>query len=82
MATMISEVYEAFRSVGVSEDKARAAAEARSEEQLATKADISRLEQVLKADINRLEKELLVIKWMTGLVIAAVVIPLIRQFLS
>jgi hypothetical protein len=44
MATMISEVYDAFRSAGVPEDKARAAAEALSEDQLATKADISRLE--------------------------------------
>ena len=90
---MISEVYEAFRSVGVAEDKERAAAEALSEEQLATKSDISKLEQVLKGDITkleqvlkgditRLEKELLVIKWMIGLVIVAVVIPLIRQFFS
>jgi hypothetical protein len=146
MATMISEVYDAFRSVGVPEDKARAAAEALSEEQLATKADIARLEKVTtseiaklegatkadiarlekvatseiaklegatKADIARLEKvttseiaklektttseiakleastradsarverELLVVKWMLGLVIVSVVVPLIRPF--
>jgi hypothetical protein len=121
---MISEVYDAFRSVGVPEDKARAAAEALSEEQLATKADIARLEKVTtseiaklegatKADIARLEKvttseiaklektttseiakleastradsarverELLVVKWMLGLVIVSVVVPLIRPF--
>ncbi len=66
---MISEVFEAFRSVGVPEDKARAAAEALSEDQLATKSDIARL-----------EKEILVIKWMIGVVIAAVVVPLLRPF--
>ena len=71
MATMISEVYDAFRSAGVPEDKARAAAEALSEEQLATKSDISKL-----------DRELLVIKWMLGLVIVAVVIPLIKPFFS
>jgi hypothetical protein len=67
MSTMISEVYEAFRSVGVTEDKARAAAEALTEDQLATKSDIARL-----------EKELIVIKWMLGLVIVAVVFPLLK----
>jgi hypothetical protein len=44
MTTMISEVYEAFRSVGVTDDKARAAAEALTDtfhDQMATKADIS-----------------------------------------
>lgn len=68
---MISEVYDAFRSVWVPEDKARAAAEALSEDQLAT-----------KSDIVKLEKDLLVIKWMLGLVIVAVVIPLIKPFFS
>jgi hypothetical protein len=71
MATMISEVYDAFRSAGVPEDKARAAAEALSEEQLPTKTDIAKL-----------EKELLVIKWMLGLVIVAVVIPLLKPFFA
>jgi hypothetical protein len=70
MSTMVSEVYEAFRSVGVPEDKARAAAEALSEDQLATKADIARL-----------EKELIVIKWMLGLVVVAVVIPLLKTLI-
>ena len=137
MATMISEVYDAFRSVGIAEDKARAAAEALSEDQLATKADIVKLEKVTtaeiarleaatkadiiklekvttgeiarleaatksdigrleastkadigrleagtKADIARVEKELVVIKWMLGLVIVAVVIPLVRPLFS
>ncbi len=82
MATMISEVYDAFRSAGVPEDKARAAAEALSEDQLATKADIAKLEQVTRGEISRLEKEIVVIKWMLGLVIVAVVIPLIKPFFA
>ena len=41
MSTMISEVYDAFLSAGVPDDKARAAAEALSSENLATKADIN-----------------------------------------
>jgi hypothetical protein len=124
MATMISEVYDAFRSAGVPEDKARAAAEALSEDQLATKADIVRLERVTTGeiarleqattgeiarlervttgeiarlervatgeiaklrqettgDIAKLEKEIVVMKWMLGLVIVAVVIPLVKPF--
>jgi hypothetical protein len=71
MATMISEVYDAFRSAGVPEDKARAAAEALSEDQLATKSDIAKV-----------EKEIIVMKWMLGLVIVAVVIPLLKPFFA
>lgn len=41
MATMISEVYEAFRAAGAPDDKAREAAEAMSSENLATKADVN-----------------------------------------
>jgi hypothetical protein len=55
----------------VPEDKARAAAEALSEEQLATKTDIAKL-----------EKELHVIKWMLGLVIVAAVIHLLKPFFA
>ena len=135
MATMISEVYEAFRSAGVPDDKARAAAEALSADHLATQSDIAKLERVTvseiarleaatrsdvaklervtvseiarleaatRADINklqlettsefarleaggradstRLERELVVIKWMLGLVIVAIVVPLVRPF--
>jgi hypothetical protein len=67
MAIVISEVYEAFRVVGVSEDSARKAAEALSSENLATKSDIS--------DI---QKELLVMKWMLAVVVAATVLPLLK----
>lgn len=64
-----SEVYDAFRSAGVPEDKARKAAEALSSDALATKGDIARL-----------EKELAVLKWMVGLVIAGVASQMVKTF--
>ncbi len=71
MTTMISEVYSAFRKAGVPEEDARLAAEALSAESLAT-----------KDDIRKLDKELLIIKWMLGLIIAIQVIPILRPLLS
>lgn len=71
MTTMISEVYSAFRKAGVPEEDARAAAEALSADNLAT-----------KEDIHKLEKELLLIKWMVGLVIVIEVVPFLRSFLG
>ena len=55
MTTMIAEVYEAFISAGADEKKAKAAAEALSSEQLAT-----------RSDIIKIERELAVLKWMVG----------------
>lgn len=69
MTTMISEVYDAFRSAGVPEDKARKAAEALSGKSLAT-----------KGDIVCMERELAVLKWMVGLVIAGVAAQIIKTF--
>lgn len=67
MATMISEVYDAFVSAGAPEDKARKAAEA------------------LAAYENRFTKfegELLVLKWMVGIVIALDLAILARMYFS
>ncbi len=47
MTTVISEVYDAFRSAGVPEEKALKAAEALSSDALATKGDMARLEKEL-----------------------------------
>jgi hypothetical protein len=71
MTTMISEVYSAFRKAGVPEEDARLAAEALSAESLAT-----------KDDIRKLDKELLIIKWMLGLIIAIQVLPILRTLLT
>jgi hypothetical protein len=88
MSLMISEVYEAFRSVGIADDKARAAAEALSADQLATKTDIGRVEREigrveieLKNDIARLDKNLAVLKWMTGFVLALLSAVALKLFL-
>lgn len=74
MTTMISEVYEAFRSAGVPEDKARKAAEAMAAESVATKADVGRLEKELVAINGKIP----LIQWMLGVVVAATVIPLLK----
>ena len=68
MTTMISEVYSAFRTAGVPEEEARKAAEALSEESLAT-----------KRDIVEIKRELAIVKWMLGIVIAAQVLPLLKS---
>lgn len=59
MTMMISEVYEALRDAGVSEEKSRKAAEALTAEQHAT-----------KSDVNELKVQMLVMKWMIGLNLA------------
>gem|GEM_PF-6421064 len=56
MALMNAEMYDALIAAGAPDDKARAAATAMSEESLATKADVARL-----------ERDLTVIKWMIHL---------------
>ena len=48
MATMISEVYDAFRAGGTPEAQAREAAEALSAESLSTKGDIDAGERGIK----------------------------------
>ena len=58
MATMITEVYEAFRKVGIPSPEAKQAAEALSAENVSTKADINGAEKRLMAYINEVEKRL------------------------
>lgn len=70
MSMMVSEVYDALVAAGAPEDKARAAAIAVSEEQFATKKDI--------ADIK---SELIVVKWLLGLVIVVTVLPASKALL-
>ena len=58
MATMITEVYEAFRKVGIPDPEAKHAAEALLAENVSTKADINGAEKSLMAYINEVEKRL------------------------
>lgn len=71
MTTMLPEVYEAFRAAGMPEEQAKKAAEALSAESIATKGDVARI-----------ERDLAVLKWMVGVVIAATVVPLLKQLLT
>ena len=58
MSAIIKEVYDAFRSAGVSDDQATAAAQAiPSSGELANKGDIKALHSELKSDINALRTE-------------------------
>ena len=90
MTTMIAEVYQAFVKAGVPEQDAMAAAEALAcmdaggraasgtkagaAENLATKKDIDEA----RLDIHRLDKKMAVVQWMSGIVIAAQVLPLLQ----
>ena len=58
MATMITEVYDAFLAGGAPEAKARQAAEALSSESLSTKGDIVKTEGRLARDIVAAEQRL------------------------
>jgi hypothetical protein len=67
VATMISEVYDAFIAAGAPEDKARKAAEA-----------IAGYEN----RFARIETDLVVLKWMTGTILGGVVALVIKAFLA
>lgn len=66
MATMISEVYDAFLAAGAPEEKARMAAEA-----------IASYDR-----FARIETDLTVLKWMTGTILAGVAALVIRSFFA
>ena len=65
MATLLVEVYDAFKDAGASEDKARAAATA-----------IANYE----SRFNKVEGDLLVLKWMTGAILAGIVSLVLKAF--
>jgi hypothetical protein len=67
VATMISEVYDAFIAAGAPEDKARKAAEA-----------IASYDN----RFARIETDLVVLKWMTGTILGGVVALVIKTFLT
>ena len=75
MSMIIAEVYEAFKDAGASEEKAQQAARAITDENIATKGDIARLEK----EIVAIRSDVTLLKWMTGFVLVAVVLPLIRD---
>lgn len=65
MATMISEVYDALVAAGAPEEKARRAAEALAN---------------YDSRFSKIDADLLVLKWMTGFILAGVAGVMIRAF--
>jgi hypothetical protein len=65
MTTMIAEVYEAFRSAGAEDDKARAAASAIAE---------------YNRDIGEIKSNLALLKWMVGFNLAFTLAVVWRVF--
>jgi len=74
---MTVEVYEALKAAGAPEDKAIQAAEAVASSQSATKSDILMLEK----QIMLVQSEQKLMKWMLGIVLVAVVVPLIKNLI-
>lgn len=65
MSTMITEVYDALKEAGASDEKAKAAATTLSD---------------YESRFNKIEAELLVIKWMLGLVLAGIASLILKAF--
>ena len=65
-----------LKDAGVPEKQAEAEAEAIRE----AFAEALDTQVATKADIARLERELLIVKWMIGLVIAVNVLPFLKSF--
>ncbi len=67
MSAIVKEVYDAFLDAGVAEEKASAAAKAVAD---------------YDARFNKIEADLLILKWMVGLVIIVEVLPLLKGLLQ
>jgi len=67
VSVIVKEVYDAFREAGVSEEKSTEAAKAIAD---------------FDTRFAKLEADLLVLKWMVGLVIAAEVLPLLKTLFT
>ncbi len=71
MSTILKEVYDAFLEAGVSEKKSTAAAKAI--------ADYDEKFGQLNNRFNKVESDLLILKWMVGLIIVVNVLPMLRS---
>ncbi|MEQ1889394.1 MAG: hypothetical protein ABL951_09475 [Alphaproteobacteria bacterium] len=50
------------------------------DQQLATKTDLARLERELKSDIVPMQRDLYVIKWMMGMVLAGIMAIILKTY--
>jgi hypothetical protein len=76
MSTMISEVYDAFREAGASEEKSRKAAEAVA----AFDTRFHNLERSMDKRFSDLERDMAVLKWMVGFNLAIGIATLWKVF--
>ncbi len=72
MSTMITELYDALKDAGASEEKARAAAK--------TMADYDSRFNKIDQDLALLKAEIMVLKWMLGFILAGMVSLLFKAF--
>jgi hypothetical protein len=74
MSKVIIEVYEAFNSAGIPEDKATAAAKAISE--------IGQEERLtlIEKEITEIKGDIKLIKWMLGVIIAGILSLILKAF--
>lgn len=72
MTTMIAELYDALKEAGASETKASAAAKAI--------ADYEDRFNEITSELKVVKTELKLIKWMSGIILAAIVSLLIKAF--
>lgn len=72
MTTMIAELYDALKEAGASDDKASAAAKAI--------ADYEDRFNELSTDLKVVKTELKLIKWISGITLAAIISLLIKSF--
>ncbi len=86
MSVIIKEVYDAFLDAGASEQKATAAAEAvagRGRNFASNFDAIERSFDKIDSKLDKIETDLLILKWMAGLVLAVNVLPMLKAlFLS
>ena len=83
---MVAEVYEAFISVGIKAEKAKAAAIALSRESKTesqeVKTDLKEDIQEIKIRIQKMDKELAILKWMVGGVFILCITILAKLFVG
>lgn len=72
MSTMITELYDALKEAGASEEKARAAAK--------TMADYDSRFNKIDQDLALIKAEIMVLKWMLGFLLAGMVSLLFKAF--
>ena len=85
MSAMVTEVYDALRSVGVDETKAKAAAVAMFDHELATRGDIARLEgksDSQSKELALLRQEVQFLKWGVCAIILMLLAAFLEKFLS